>query len=114
MPKNRSLGPQCLENSNLHTGVGYVVVTANDVRDTEINIIHHRRQGIKISAVFTHQHRIGHRGQIDGLRAPNKVIPMNLRALRIKRISFEIRQQETPVWLASFSFKRSFLIVSEF
>src|SRR5690606_1839981 len=100
MTKNGRFGTKSFENRDLHTRIGHVVITTNNVGDAEIYVIDYRRQRIEVGAILAHQYRIGHRGKIHRLRAADQIVPMHLSTLGVKRIGIEIWQQETPMRLA--------------
>src|SRR5262249_32615013 len=58
-----------LEDLDLWRGVGDVILTANDVRDSKLDVVDDRRQRVEETTVLPDQYGIGQRARID-LDAP--------------------------------------------
>ena len=67
--EGRRLGAERLEQRDLHAGIGDMVVAADDMGDAQVDVVDDRRQRVEIGAVLAHQHRVGQRGEVDGLVA---------------------------------------------
>ncbi len=75
MPEARRGARERLEYLDLHRGVGDVVLAANDVSHSELDIVDHRRERVEIAPVLAPQDRIGQRGAVDMALAPHQIVP---------------------------------------
>ncbi len=72
---------QRLEDLDLCAGVADVILAADDVGDAEIDVIDHRGQRVEVAAIGADQHRVGHRGGVDGLRPLDQVVEVHRLAI---------------------------------
>ena len=66
---------QDLENLHLHGRIGDMVLTADHMRDVEIDVIDDGRQRIEIAPVLAHQHRVGEGRGVDMAVAAHEIVP---------------------------------------
>ncbi len=81
----RDRAAQSLDDLDLGAGIGDVVLAADDVGDAQVDVVDDRGERIEIAAIGADQHRIGHGGGIDRLRALDEVSKWTGRPSRRKR-----------------------------
>src|SRR5665213_2773562 len=88
---------QSFEELNLHRRIGDMILTTDDVCDFEFDVVHDRRQSVKIAGVLTHEHWIRQGGAVDMAFAAHEILPprngvVELEApVRSPALSFEAR-----------------------
>ncbi len=82
--KVRHRAAQRLEDLDLRAGVGDVVLAADHMGDAEVDVVDHRGQRVEIGAVGADQHRVGHRGGVDRLRALDEVVELHRAAVELE------------------------------
>ena len=87
---------ECLENLNLHRGVGDMILAPDDVGDAEVDVVDHRGQRIEVGAVLPAEDRIGQRRAVDAALAAHHIVPAHCRRF----------EPEAPMGLAARSFER--------
>ena len=63
------------EHLDLRAAVGDVILAADDMRNGEGDIIHHRGEAVEIAAVGAHQHRVALARLVDMLRPAHQIVP---------------------------------------
>ena len=105
MGKHRGGRPQSAKNIDLHAGIGDVILAPDHMRDAEVDVIDNAAQRIEKLPILLQQHGVRQRGQIDGLRPTDGILPAHLGAHRVLRRVLVVGEQKTPMWLAAVGVK---------
>jgi hypothetical protein len=98
--------PQRMKEIDLHTGIGHVILAADDVRDGKVDVIDDACKSVEECAVLADQHRIGKRAEIDRLMAADQIVPGDVRRLgRQVGCVLGVGQPEAPMRRAAFRVK---------
>ena len=82
--KERHRAAQRLDDLDLRAGVADVVLAADHVGDAEVDVVDHRGQRVEVGAVLADQHRVGHRGRVDGLRPLDQIVEVHRPAIELE------------------------------
>ena len=103
MGKTRDRAAHGLDDLDLGGGVGHMVRAAHNVGDAHIDIIDRGREGIQHLTIRPDQHRVRHRGRVDGNRAQNPVLPLDPVLI----------QQEAPIALAPLGAQTGLVVIRQ-
>ena len=83
-PKLGAAPARASKNPELHSGIGDMILSANDVRHAEIDVVNHRGQRVEIGSILAAEDRIGERRAIDVAFAAHHVVPAHGRRFEPK------------------------------
>ena len=86
MRKSRHPSAQSFKHLNLRSRVGYMIFSANNMRNAKINVINNRRQMIQKASVFTDNNRVAQFFGFIADFAANHIVPFDFARKQFKTI----------------------------
>jgi hypothetical protein len=81
-----------------------VIFAANDMRDLEVDVVHHRGQRVEEAAILADEHGVGEMRRVDLDIAAHQIVPLHL----------ALRELEAPMGFAALAFQPGAVFGGEF